>query len=63
LHFALPLTDFKKKNSTCNIELLGATFPEADFNLFYTVFKIKHPQVAAMADTRSATEVLSRLIN
>lgn len=41
---------------------LGATFPKAYFNFFYTVFKRKHPQVAAMVD-RSATEVLSRLIN
>lgn len=61
--FTLLCTDLKKKNSTCDIEYLGATFLEAYFNLFYTVFKIKHSRGAVMADTRSVTKALARLIN
>lgn len=51
-----------KKNYIC-IFYLGATFPTAYFNFFYTVFKRERPQVAARVDMRSATEVFSRLIN
>lgn len=34
-----------KKIITCDTKYLGATFSEVYFNLFYTVFKIKHPKL------------------
>lgn len=44
------------------VSYLGAVLPGGGL-LEDTVFKMKHPQVAAVVDTRSATEVLPRLIN